>query len=150
LDCNKEIGNNAILASKLALSPAGTFLNYEGNDIGLLTNCVKTRDELRLSLEELFPAGMISMEFGPERPSKVAILTGSGQSAIDELERNGVDTFITGELKQNHFNLAQEMKLNIYTCGHYATETFGVIALAREVAETFDIPFEFVDTQCPL
>ena len=150
LDCHKEIGNNAILASKLALSPAGTFLNYEGNDIGLLTKCVKTRDELRLSLEELFPAGLISMEFGPERPSKVAILTGSGQSAIDELERNGVDTFITGELKQNHFNLAQEMKLNIYTCGHYATETFGVIALAREVAETFDIPFEFVDTQCPL
>ena len=61
-----------------------------------------------------------------------------------------VDTFITGELKQNHFNLAQEMKLNIYTCGHYATETFGVTALAHEVAETFHIPFEFVDTQCPL
>jgi dinuclear metal center YbgI/SA1388 family protein len=150
LDCHQEIGNNAILASKLDLSPTDTFLNYEGNDIGLLTNCVKTRNDLKKSLENLFTAGIISMEFGPDRPSKVAILTGSGQSAIGELESNGVDTFITGELKQNHFNLAQEMKLNIYTCGHYATETFGVKALAQEVAESFDIPFEFVDTQCPL
>jgi dinuclear metal center YbgI/SA1388 family protein len=150
LDCHQEIGNNAILASKLDLSPTDTFLNYEGNDIGLLTNCVKTRNDLKKSLENLFTAGIISMEFGPDRPSKVAILTGSGQSAIGELESNGVDTFITGELKQNHFNLAQEMKLNIYTCGHYATETFGVKALAQEVAETFDLPFEFVDTQCPL
>ena len=80
LDCHKEIGNNAILASKLALSPADTFLNYEGNDIGLLTNCVETRDELKLSLEELFPAGIISMEFGPDRPSKVAILFGSAKA----------------------------------------------------------------------
>ena len=45
----------------------------------------------------------------------------------------GADTLITGELKQHHFNLAQELELNLYACGHYATETFGVDALAREV-----------------
>jgi dinuclear metal center YbgI/SA1388 family protein len=150
LDCHQEIGNNAILASKLELSPQGTFLNYEGNDIGLLTKYTETRDDLMASLQNIFPNGIIRMEFGPERPKQVAILTGSGQSAFNEIDRHEVDTFITGELKQNHFNLAQEMNLNVYTCGHYETETFGVKALAQEVAETFCIPFEFVDTQCPL
>jgi len=62
----------------------------------------------------------------------------------------GVDTLITGELKQNHFNYAQENKLNLFTCGHYATETFGVTALGAEVAKKFDLPFEFIFTDCPL
>ena len=40
-----EIGNNAILASQLNLPQSGTFLNYEGNDIGLVTLSI-TRKEL--------------------------------------------------------------------------------------------------------
>jgi putative NIF3 family GTP cyclohydrolase 1 type 2 len=90
------------------------------------------------------------MEFGSETPSTIAILTGSGQSAVDKILDAGADTLITGELKQQHFNLAQELKLNLYACGHYATETFGVDALAREVATKFDLPYEFIETECPL
>ena len=150
LDCHPEIGNNAIIASKLELSPISTFLDYEGTDIGLITSYANSRKDLRVSLDHLFSRGITSMEFGPSRPAKVAILSGSGQSAFDQLRNHEADTFITGELKQSHFNLAQEMKINVYTCGHYATETFGVKALGQEVAENFCIPFEFIDTQCPL
>ena len=46
--------------------------------------------------------------------------------------------------------MAQELKLNLYACGHYATETFGVDALAQEVAEKFDLPYEFIPTECTL
>ena len=150
LDCHPEIGNNAILASKLDLPQTGTFLSYEGNDIGLTTDCQISRKELSQRLHELFPRGFHSMEYGPSNPSKIAILTGSGQSAFGEIETIGADTFITGELKQHHFNLAQELNLNVYTCGHYATETFGVKALGEEVATHFDLPFDFIDTECPL
>ena len=45
---------------------------------------------------------------------------------------------------------AQELELNVYTCGHYATETFGVKALGEEVATKFNLPFQFIDTACPL
>ena len=62
----------------------------------------------------------------------------------------GIDTLITGELRQEHFNLAQEQSFNLYPCGHYATEVFGVQALAAEVAAQFDLPWEFVATDCPL
>jgi dinuclear metal center YbgI/SA1388 family protein len=150
LDCHPEIGNNAILAQKLQLEPIASFLPYEGVDIGLITENNQPRKDLANRLNSLFPKGIHSMEFGSDTPSKIAIITGSGQSAVDKILEAGADTLITGELKQQHFNLAQELKLNLYACGHYATETFGVDALAKEVAEKFDLPYEFIETECPL
>ena len=150
LDCHPEIGNNAILAQKLQLEPIASFLPYEGVDIGLITENNQPRKDLANRLNSLFPKGIHSMEFGAETPSTIAILTGSGQSAVDKILGAGADTLITGELKQQHFNLAQELKLNLYACGHYATETFGVDALAQEVAAKFDLPYEFIETECPL
>ena len=93
---------------------------------------------------------MQSIEFGSKTPNKIAILTGSGSSAVAELKRIGVDTLITGELRQNHYNQAQEEGLNLYLCGHYATEVYGVCALAKEVSRKFEIPWEFIPTKCPL
>lgn len=150
LDCHPEIGNNAILAQKLGLLPNGSFLPFEGTDIGLLADSSLKRTELRNQLQDLFPKGMTAMEYGSESPHKIALLTGSGQSAVDKILRAGTDTLITGELKQHHFNMAQELKLNLYACGHYATETFGVDALAQEVAKKFDLPYEFISTECTL
>ncbi len=150
LDCHPEIGNNAILAQKLQLEPIASFLPYEGVDIGLITKNTQSRKDLSNRLKSLFPKGINSMEFGTDTPSKIAILTGSGQSAVDKILDAGADTLITGELKQHHFNLAQELKLNLYACGHYATETFGVDALAQEVSAKFDLPYEFIETECPL
>lgn len=150
LDCHPEIGNNALLIKKLGMEPGGTFLPYEGNDIAFLADCNDTRDALRAKLDTLFPGGVTAMEFGSKKPGRIAVLTGSGQSAVGELRKAGVDTLITGELKQQHFNQAQEEGLNLYCCGHYATETFGVCALAEEAAAQFGIDWEFFPTECPL
>ena len=150
LDCHPEIGNNVLIADKLGLNKIDTFLPYEGQDIGLITDCDHTRDQLKSRLEKVFNRGIHSMEFGSQNPGKIAILSGSGQSAVERLSSVGVDTLITGELKQNHFNYAQENNLNLFTCGHYATETFGVEALGYELAQEFDLPFEFISTDCPL
>jgi putative NIF3 family GTP cyclohydrolase 1 type 2 len=57
---------------------------------------------------------------------------------------------VTGELKEHFFNRAQEERLNLYACGHYATEVFGVCALAEELAARFGLPWEFIATQNPL
>ena len=150
LDCHPEIGNNVLIADKLGLNKIDTFLPYEGQDIGLITDCNQTRDQLKSRLQKVFSRGIHCMEFGSQNPDKIAILSGSGQSAVDRLSSSGVDTLITGELKQNHFNYAQENKLNLFTCGHYATETFGVEALGAELAQEFNLPFEFISTDCPL
>ena len=150
LDCHPDIGNNAILAKKLGLEPYGNFLPFEGTTIGLITKNNQKRSQIREKLKTLFPKGFSTMEFGSDQPEKIAILTGSGQSAVDHIIDNGADTLITGELKQHHFNIAQELKLNLFACGHYATETFGVNALAQEAANKFDLSYEFVSSECPL
>lgn len=150
LDAHPEIGNNALLAKELGLKAEGTFLPYEGNDIGLIARGTTSRSSLRENLEKLFPQGVTAMEFGPSELTTIGILTGSGTSAIDSLPATGISTFITGELKQNTFTQAQELGLNLYCAGHYATETFGVRALARELGEKFNLPHLFLDTGCPL
>ena len=150
LDAHQEIGNNALIDKELGLKQLDWFLEYEGTPIGLITEAPKNRELLNASLTELFPSTFTAMEFGSNAPNKVAISSGSGNAVVEELRKAGVDTLITGELRQHHFNMAQELGLNLYACGHYATEVFGVKALAEEVAKKFNLPWEFIPTDCPL
>ncbi|TVP79716.1 MAG: Nif3-like dinuclear metal center hexameric protein [Puniceicoccaceae bacterium] len=151
LDCHPEIGNNALLAKALDLPTLGTFLNYEGNDIATIAQGpTGGRDELASKLRQLFPETYQAIEYGSHRPQRIGILTGSGQSAVPHLLENDIDTLITGELRQHHFNMAQELGLNLYPCGHYATEVFGVKALAAEVAEKFGLEWQFIEQPCQL
>ena len=46
--------------------------------------------------------------------------------------------------------VAQEQRLNLYLCGHYATEVHAVKALAAELAKKFRLPWEFIATDNPL
>ncbi len=150
LDAHPKIGNNALLAKALGLKVSGWGIPYQGTPIAAFVAKAPPRAALRKKLEKLFPRGITALEFGPAQPRKLAILTGSGSSCIAHLRANGVDTLVTGELKQSAFNAAQEAGLNLYICGHYATEVFGVCALARECATRFGLPWEFLDTGCPL
>lgn len=151
LDCHPEIGNNALLADALGLEKTGSFLPYEGNDIAVIAEGPSGgRVQLASKLQELFPSTYQAIEYGSDTPERIAILTGSGQSTVPHLKANGIDTLVTGELRQHHFNMAQELGLNLYPCGHYATEVFGVKALAAEVAAKFDIEWTFIEQPCRL
>jgi dinuclear metal center YbgI/SA1388 family protein len=150
LDLHPEIGNNVLLARQIGLAVEGTFLEFEGHDIAKIARVSLPRSELRDRLRKHYPDTFTAVEFGSDRIEKAAILTGSGTSAVDRLQTAGIDTLITGELKQNVFNQAQEEGLNLYCCGHYATETHGVRALAEEAAAEFNLPWEFIETRCPL
>lgn len=149
LDAHPELGNNAQLARLLQLPVVDWFLEYQGNPMAALCRHSGSRADLARALQEQFPH-IFAIEFGSTHPKRVAILTGSGRSAIPHLKSVGADTLITGELRQENFNTAQELGLNLYACGHYATEVFGVKALAAELAEKFDLPWEFIPTECPL
>ncbi len=149
LDLHPEIGNNVLLARQLDLEIVDEFLEYEGHTIGKIAHAGLNRPELRDRMKRFYQATFSAAEFGADRIERVAILSGSGSSAVPYLKAAGVDTLITGELKQNFFNQAQEERLNLYCCGHYATETHGVRALAREVAEEFGLDWEFIETECP-
>ncbi len=150
LDAHPEIGNNRLLASAIDLEPIDWFLHHEGTPIALLAKAPSSRDELKARLQKEFGDNITAIEFGSKNPDKVAILTGSGRSALDEMRAMGTDTLITGELRQEHYNVAQEQGFNLYPCGHYATERYGVTALAGLVATEFSLESSFIQTGCPL
>lgn len=150
LDAHAEIGNSALLAKTLGIEACGTFAPYEGVDIGFVGTWEKSRTDLNAAISQLFEGRFTAMEFGSASPKKICVVTGSGASVVEMIKDTGADTLITGELRQQHYNQAQELGLNLYCCGHYATETFGVDALAREAAAKFGLDFEFIRTDCPL
>jgi dinuclear metal center YbgI/SA1388 family protein len=149
LDGHPEIGNNALLARQLGLLPGRPFLVRDGEPIGCIAPAKSTRAALRRQLEQHYPR-VIAIECGSNAPRAVAFCSGAGNSAVPELGPAGVDTLVTGELREEFFNRAQEEKLNLYLCGHYATEVHGVKALAAELAKKFKVPWEFIATDNPL
>ena len=149
LDGHTELGNNALLARQLGLVADRPFLVRDGEAIGRIASRSGPRSALRAQLESLYDR-VIAIEYGSAAPAAVAFCSGSGNSAIPELGPAGVDTLVTGELREEWFNTAQEQKLNLYLCGHYATEVHGVKALAAELAAKFDLPWEFIATDNPL
>ncbi len=150
LDCHPQIGNNALIAQQLGLTVAEWFDPFEGIPIGAIAEFNEDRASLRQALEKLFPGTVRAIEFGSKAPPRVGIESGRAGGCIADLIRGRADTLVTGELPHHFFNTAREEKLNLYLCGHYATETFGVKALAAETAGRFGLPWEFIDTQCPL
>ena len=56
-----------------------------------------------------------------------------------------MDTFITGEGPHHSYTLAEELGVNLFYAGHYATETFGVKALAAHLSRRFNVPWTFIN-----
>ncbi len=149
LDSHPEIGNNALLMKQVGLTADRGFIPNEGGDIGAIAKSSGTRAALKAKLESLY-GRVTSIEYGSDSPAEVAFCSGSGFSALKELLPTGVDTMVTGELREECFNVAQERKLNLYLCGHYATEVHAVKALAAELSAKFGLPWEFIATDNPL
>ena len=149
LDGHPQIGNNALLAKQLGLKPSQPFLVRDGEAIGCIAKSTLTRAALRAKLEKLY-GRVVAIECGTKNPRAIAFCSGSGNSAVPALLPAGVDTLVTGELREEWFNRAQEEKLNLYLCGHYATEVHAVRALAAELAKKFKLPWEFIATENPL
>jgi len=82
---------------------------------------------------------------GSEIVRKLGICTGGAGGEIASVAAEGVDTFITGEGPHWSYTAAEELGVNLLYGGRYATETFGVKALASYLAETFGVDGVFVD-----
>ena len=151
LDAHPQIGNNALLARQLGLKPAPAVsgARRRGHRLHRPRSPAPARRAAPQARRHSTRASWRSSS-APPAPRAVAFCSGSGNSAVPELAPAGVDTLVTGELREEWFNYAQEHRLNLYLCGHYATEVHGVKALAAELAKKFRLPWEFIATGNPL
>jgi len=145
LDVHPEVGNNAVLAHRLGVARRGEFGEEYGMRIGVWGEVDIPRAVLAQRLGEVVGGHPRLMAFGPERVRRVGIVTGAAGSMIGQAAAQGLDTYITGEGAHHTFFDAEELGLNVFYAGHYATETFGVKALAARLCTEFDLPWSFLD-----
>jgi dinuclear metal center YbgI/SA1388 family protein len=151
LDLHPEVGNNVVLADRLGIEVEGWFGDYKGSPIGVwgfapprLTAREALLSEVNHALGTFAPGARL-IAGGPERVSRVGIITGGAGNMIGEARSAGLDTYITGEGPHHTYFDAVEWGLNVVYAGHYATETLGVQALASHLGERFDLDWEFHD-----
>jgi dinuclear metal center YbgI/SA1388 family protein len=145
LDLHPEIGNNVLLAASLQLPDPEPFFFYKGRQIGCATRVSLDRQEIVQRLRKILGSDIWTCLSGPEIVKRIGIVTGGAGADLEQAAKEGVDTFITGEGPHHTFALAEELRINLIYGGHYATETFGVRALAEMIAKKFGLPWVFLN-----
>lgn len=145
LDLHPTLGNSALLSRALGFSKLTPFFSAKGQTIGFKTQLRLPLHELAARLERVLGSAPHLAPGGPARTRTIGVVTGGAGAEIAQAVAEGVDTFITGEGPHHSYTLAEELGANLFYAGHYATETFGVKALAGAVARRFRVPWEFID-----
>ncbi len=147
LDAHPEYGNNAVLARMLGLVDIKPFGEYHGVSLGF-----RGRIEPPISLEEavrrVLPSGDRPrgvLPFGPDRISTAAVVSGGAPFEALEAAREGLDLYVTGEPSHSTYHAVQEEGLNVISAGHYATEVWGVKAVAEKLAREKGLETVFLD-----
>ena len=145
LDVHPALGNNALLARTIGMEATEPFFFEKGRFIGLKAALSIPLEELTARVEKAVAGPVRVIAGGPARTGRVGVVTGGAGAEIHKAAEEGVDTFITGEGPHWAAIAAEELGVNLMLAGHYATETFGVKALAARVAEEFGLPWQFLD-----
>jgi dinuclear metal center YbgI/SA1388 family protein len=147
LDLHPQLGNNAQLAAALGLKSNQPFFEEKGQLIGVKARVSLPCDELDRKLQKALSGPVKAFMYGPKKTGTIGIITGGAGSEIYKVAQEGIDTFITGEAPHWAAVAADELGMNLLLGGHYATEVFGVKALAAHLSERFKVPWAFID--CP-
>jgi dinuclear metal center YbgI/SA1388 family protein len=145
LDFHPKLGNNAILCAALGLKKLRPFLLKDGQHHGLQSRTEIPRSVLAAKLQRATGEKPLVIPGGKELCKRIGVITGGAGDFLQKAASEGVDTFITGEGPHWTYAMAEELGVNVFYGGHYATETFGVKALAAELSKKFKMPWEFLD-----
>ncbi len=145
LDLHPKLGNNAQLCKALGFARLKPFFESHGQMIGFKTQTNMSRQELAKRLWRSVGHDPKMIPGGGETCKSVGVVTGGAGAELKQAASEGVDTLITGEGPHWTFALAEELGMNVFYGGHYATETFGVKALAAHLSKEFGVPWIFLD-----
>jgi dinuclear metal center YbgI/SA1388 family protein len=145
LDVHPKVGNTALLATALGLKSAKRFLKEKGTPVGLKAKTTMTRSVLIRRLRRVLRGPVKTFNFGPAQLRRVGIVTGAAGSEIYRVAEANIDTFLPGEAPHWAAVAAEELGMNLILGGHYATETFGVKALAAHLSDRFKLSWEFLN-----
>ncbi len=153
LDACPKYGNNFSLAKLIELEnvkPSAKLGSHFIGCIGQNSKQLKLDEIINKIKDQLLPltkttANIFSLNFGPKKPEKVCIVTGSGCDQLQNYKKEDFDTLITGEPRQSIYHYCKDHKLNVICAGHYLSEMLGVINLTKAIAKKYGLEWEFFD-----
>lgn len=147
LDAHPLYGNNAQICKTLGVTRLKPAFLYHGEAIGFtghLPRAVPFGD-FCATVAENVSAECRAVAFGKKDVRTVGVVSGGASDMVEQAAGLGVDVFLTGEPGLQGYIQAENLGMNAVFAGHYATETFGVRALAKRLAQKFRIPATFID-----
>lgn len=145
LDAHERVGNAAVLARALGFELGPRFGSWNGIEVGWEVAADEDREALRKRVSDLVQGPVRLIGGGPDRVRRMAVVTGGGGGFIRAAAGAGIDTLLTGEGAHHTFTDAMEHGVNVLYAGHYATEVWGVRAVAELLESEFGLPWTFLD-----
>lgn len=147
LDLHPQVGNNALFGQAL-----GAKNIYQSTQEALLWHgeiTPQSFSELQAHISQVLqrPAQGVGIVQEPIR--RIAWCTGAAQDYLALAAQEGAQAFLSGEYAERTFHEANEWQIGYFSCGHHATERFGVQAMAAYFATHYGLESEFFDENNP-
>lgn len=152
LDCHLELGNNACLAQLFKLT------GVKSHQVGKIANLLWTGSLAKIEnvnafstqLKKVLAREPIHLQ-GTDKPIRhIAWCSGAAQDLIEEAHALGVDAYISGEISERTYYQAKELGIHYFSCGHHATERYGIQALGKHLAARYELEHHFIDSLNPV
>jgi dinuclear metal center YbgI/SA1388 family protein len=149
LDAHAELGNNAQLGKLLGLVEQGRFGEQNMVWKGAL-NQPQSLTQFSSKIENSLQRKPQVIGGGEKIIRTVAWCSGGAQGYFEQAVSQGVDAYLTGEISEQNFHLANETGVAFIAAGHHATERFGIQALGGHLANQFGLEHRFFDQANPV
>jgi dinuclear metal center YbgI/SA1388 family protein len=152
LDAHPTLGNNALLIQELGLEMHQPFAKVADQNIGYIASSTPSisLNALARRFENLTKRSPTILPGGPDPVDRVAVVSGSGYSTLDEAAGLGCQVIITGDVREPTMATARELGVTVIAGGHEATERLGVQALADLLSKTFNVETRFFEDPNPI
>lgn len=147
LDLHPQVGNNTLFGQALGVQNIRQSeqekLLWHG-DIA-----AQSAEELQARISRVLrrPAQMVGSIDAPIR--RIAWCTGAAQDYLALAAQEGAQAFLSGEYAERTFHEAHEWHIGYFSCGHHATERFGVEAMAERFRLDYALESRFFDEDNP-
>jgi dinuclear metal center YbgI/SA1388 family protein len=149
LDAHPVLGNNAQLALRLDWTTTGRFGEQDIGFIGV-PQAPTFAGNLARGIEQALDRAPMLIGDPERKVARIAWCSGGAQGYFEDALAAGADVFVSGEISEQTVHLARETGMAFIAAGHHATERYGVMALAADLAEEFGLACEFVDIANPV
>ena len=150
LDAHPQWGNNVQLAQQCGWQLESTFVEQNLMNLGTLPDNQNTLAKLAAHLENVLQRKPVCVGNLSGSLKKVAWCTGGAQGFFQAAVDAGADVYITGEISEAQYHLANETGVAFISAGHHATERYGVQALGAALVRDFGVQAHFFDEANPV